>query len=36
MNEPQIISELEEIKKILPGSQNNRMDELIGLLNSII
>ena len=34
LNEAQIINELEEIKKIFPGSKNFRMNELIGHLIS--
>ena len=34
MNEAQIINELEEIRKILPGSKNHRMNDLIELLIS--
>jgi hypothetical protein len=34
LNEAQIVNELEEIKKIFPGSKNYRMNELIGYLIS--
>jgi hypothetical protein len=35
LNEAQIVNELEEIKKIFPGTKNSRMNELIGHLISL-